>query len=98
MPSLRKRANLMPKIQKIEKPDGSIFESSEFSLQIKELSSSKKVSLFAIAIGLKNGPNKIERDLFEYRQKRMGFGIIVLDSLMNFFSVRFQIVLSFNRQ
>jgi hypothetical protein len=88
----------MPNIQKIEKPDGSIFKSPQFSIQIKELSSSKKVSLFAIAIGLKNGPNKIERDLFEYRQKRMGFGIIVLDSLMNFFSVRFQIVLSFNRQ
>ena len=28
----------------------------------------------------------------------MGFGIIVLDLLMNLFSVRFQIVLSLNRQ
>jgi hypothetical protein len=62
------------------------------------LSSSKKVSLFAIPIGLKNGTNKIERDLFENRQKRMGFGIIALDSIMNFSSVRFQIVLSLNRQ
>jgi len=49
-------------------------------------------------MGLKNGPNKIERDLFENRQKRMGFGIIGLDLLMNLFSVRFQIVLSLNRQ
>ncbi len=36
--------------------------------------------------------------MFENRQKRMGFGIIVLDLLMNLFSVQFQIVLSLNRQ
>jgi hypothetical protein len=88
----------MPKIQMIEKPDGSIFKSPQFSIQIKELSSSKKVSLFAIPIWLKNGTNKTKRDLFVNRQKRIGFGIIVLDLLMNFSSVRFQIVLSLNRQ